>query len=113
MWTVGEVDNSFDLYEPLLYHWNGKRWSEMTGALVDGTLSSVAAVSARDVWAVGSADVNAGGALIEHWDGRSWKAVAGAPEADKGASLADVAAVNSDDVWAVGPDVTEHYGCGA
>src|SRR5438270_2029564 len=33
VWAVGEIDNSFDLYEPLLYHWNGNRWSEVTGAL--------------------------------------------------------------------------------
>ncbi len=67
-----------------------------------GTLSGVAAVSARDVWAVGR---SSSGTLVEHWDGARWQIVPG-PELGVGwrhdEALAAVTAVSTRDVWAVG-----------
>jgi len=68
---------------------------------VRGVLSGAAAVSARDVWAVGTADPL--GTLILHWDGTAWKRVPG-PAAARGRLFA-VAAVSARDVWAVGTDL--------
>jgi hypothetical protein len=65
-------------------------------------LADVAAVSWRDVWAVGSTTLrtNAGQALVEHWNGRNWKRV---PTPDAGPDgLDSVAAVSSRNAWAVG-----------
>jgi len=66
-----------------------------------GALVGVAAVSARDVWAVGSTGFVAGRPLIERWDGRSWRRfpVPGLPRIG---SLTSVAAVSARDAWAVG-----------
>lgn len=74
--------------------------------------AGVAAVSARDVWAVGSAGTGtAGQPLAAHWNGTNWQVVAGlTPPAHaspffgygSGAALVAVAALNAQDLWAVG-----------
>src|SRR6266571_589362 len=66
-----------------------------------GQLNGIVAVSASDVWAVGSSN---GNTLIEHWNGSSWKAV---PSPNPGvqyvdAGLSSVAALSASNVWAVG-----------
>jgi hypothetical protein len=65
------------------------------GKVDSNGLNDVAAISASDIWAVGSF-----GTLLEHWNGASWSlANANAPG---GTQLFGVAAVASADVWAVG-----------
>jgi hypothetical protein len=75
-----------------------------------GDLAGVAALSARDVWAVGSVDVRRTRhghrnmtfePLIVHWDGTNWRRVA-APTEPSGGWLASVAGTSPDNVWAVG-----------
>ena len=67
----------------------------------NGSLYSVAAVSANDVWAVGyNANAVGVGTVIEHWNGTAWSIVPG-PVADYN-YLSGVAAVSANDVWAVG-----------
>jgi hypothetical protein len=69
-------------------------------------LSSVAAVSASDVWAVGFHELSYPSdpmqTLAEHWDGTAWSIV---PTPNSGLfsnSLMGVTAIASSDVWAVG-----------
>jgi hypothetical protein len=79
-------------------------------------LNAVAAVSANDVWAVGTSTGNQ--SLIEHWDGTSWSVVS-SPSLPGDGSLSGLAVVSADDIWAVGNDyggtsqnsiaVTEHW----
>lgn len=83
----------------------------------DSFLSSVAAISADDAWAVGnipttagsgpypSTTVRPGGPLVEHWNGSSWAVVATAASTG---NLNAVGADSPDDVWAVG-SVIEHF----
>lgn len=60
-------------------------------------LSSVAAISSSDVWAVGG--YAPGNTLLEHWNGSRWTL----PKAPAGTSgMVAVTAVASNDVWAVG-----------
>jgi hypothetical protein len=69
---------------------------------VQGELTSVAASSARNAWAVGSTGAFGGvGTLIAHWDGRRWRRVRG-PSPGTGDSLNGVTAVSARDAWAVG-----------
>jgi hypothetical protein len=65
-------------------------------------LASVASVSARDVWAVGSADDANGNThtLTEHWNGTAWTIIP-SPTGLTG-TLSAVATVSSRDVWAAG-----------
>lgn len=66
-------------------------------------LSDVAAVSANDVWAVGSSEIGISSrSLALHWDGMQWSVV---PTPDIGTAdtgLGGVEALASNDVWAVG-----------
>jgi hypothetical protein len=67
-------------------------------------LRSASAISANDVWAVGTGFPEERSIdsvpVVHHWDGRQWSDVP-AP-APTGSSLDAVAAVSEDDVWAVG-----------
>ena len=67
-------------------------------------LYGVAAVSAKNVWAVGSEGNGHGGlTLVEHWNGSQWKVVA-SPNV-KGSlsdSLSGVVAITANNIWAGG-----------
>ncbi len=67
-------------------------------------LSAVAAVSANDVWAVGSSgsQMSGGQTLIEHWNGSSWSVVTNPNPGSIYNTLYGVTAVSAANVWAVG-----------
>ncbi|MHB8600177.1 MAG: beta propeller repeat protein [Ktedonobacteraceae bacterium] len=89
----------------------GKGWSVVSspnrGNYANNDLSSVAAISATDVWAVGASyqfPPQASKGLTEHWNGTAWSVI---PDVNPGgagavAELTGVAAVATNDVWAVG-----------
>lgn len=86
--------------------WNGTSWNLMNTPNPDSsdTLRAVAAVSATDAWAVGTAI--AGGSqrtLIEHYDGTAWTVVP-SPNIGVNSQLNAVTARSATDVWAVGQD---------
>jgi hypothetical protein len=79
-------------------------------------LLSVAAISANDVWAVGSSTNKQGTlsqTLTEHWNGSKWSIVSSPNVGSYSNVLNGVAAVSSTDVWAVGTDsaqtMIEHW----
>jgi hypothetical protein len=84
----------------------GDRHPAAGPGLTGGALWSVAVVSPRDAWAIGSARVGHTidtATLIEHWNGRSWKqATSPSPNPLSRPGLASVAAVSPADAWAVG-----------
>src|SRR5438874_6340062 len=67
-------------------------------------LSAVAAVSANDVWAVGSSGSQRSGGqtVIEHWNGSSWSVVTSANPGSIYNTLYGVTAISATNVWAVG-----------
>ncbi|HLJ35686.1 MAG TPA: hypothetical protein VKU38_18670 [Ktedonobacteraceae bacterium] len=74
-------------------------------------LNAVTAVSASDIWAVGTAYLHGSynQAIIEHWNGTAWKLVANPPNTF---ALNGIAAISANDIWAVGgagSTVTEHW----
>jgi hypothetical protein len=108
-WAVGH-DEKGGVNRTLIEHWNGTSWKAVPSpnagtAASNNELTSVAALSAGDVWAVGSYSSGpAGSTLIEHWNGRAWKIVP-SPNADGAAltsTLTAVAATSARDAWAVG-----------
>ncbi|HEV2370891.1 MAG TPA: hypothetical protein VGS19_01870 [Streptosporangiaceae bacterium] len=120
-WAAGYSVNDSNyynpVYEPLVEHWNGTGWSTVPAATdsngVGDVLSGVAAVSATDVWAVGSHfDASIGGddGLIEHWNGSRWSIV---PSPMSTSGLSSVAVISASDVWAAGEaggqPVFEHW----
>ena len=110
IWTVGlynTSDNSplFTLIE----HWNGAKWSVISSPNSDASsngLAGVAAVSAKDTWAVGNyvpnGPNNQGKTLIEHWNGTGWSIIASPNVMASYNSLAAIAAISARDIWAVG-----------
>lgn len=83
-------------------------WSIIANANPGGSqydFSGVAAVSAKDAWAVGSYyDLSGRRALglIEHWNGKAWVVKKSPEPSYHFNSLNAVAAIASNDVWAVG-----------
>lgn len=78
VWAVGMDKNGNSLIE----QWNGSKWSIVKSPdhphAVSTTLTSVAAVSATDLWAVGYYMTSAGypQPVSEHWNGSNWREVA-------------------------------------
>ena len=113
----------------LAQHWNGNSWSIVstpnaathTSKGDYDSLQGVAAISTKNVWAVGySGNLNAiaDQTLIEHWNGSAWSLVS-SPNPYTTQDLYAVAAVSANDIWAVGQDfsyspygyhtLTEHW----
>src|SRR5438876_659026 len=112
-WAVVSMVASFyngmsETSKTLVEHWNGKTWSQLPSPnlkLSYNGLSSIAAVSKNDIWAVGWATTGDtdGDALAMHWDGQAWSMVpVPSPYSHNGTHLRAVTALSTDDVWAVG-----------
>ncbi len=107
-WAVGEVE--LDGHQAtLVEHWDGTAWQQVAspspGAMFGSSLTGVTAVSADDVWAVGSYGAVSTGlrTLILHWNGTIWSKVPSpSPSATGDNVLSSLGAVAADDVWAVG-----------
>lgn len=108
------------IFQTLIEHWNGQHWdmvpSPNAGAGYN-VLIGVTAISASDIWAVGSfanCVPNCSGpyqTLIEHWDGLSWSIVP-SPNPTGSSSftaLNAVTAISSSDVWAIGSFIAGSY----
>ena len=81
-----------------MLHWNGKAWTRVPSPNPPGggTLTGVAATSARSAWAVGFSQ--GGGTLILGWNGTAWKRV---PSPNPTAGILEgVAAASARSAWA-------------
>ena len=102
-WAVGSVSFS-QSQPPLIERWDGSSWSivapSTSNTSMNGTLASVACVSASDCWAVGMGSYRT---LTEHWDGVAWTVVS---SPDTGSQdddyLTGVKCLAAADCWAVG-----------
>jgi hypothetical protein len=99
-WAVGfSTGNDFSTTVMFALHWDGTRWTQAALPNVgppSTRLTSVSAVSASDVWAIGSSQANAD--LVLHWDGTRWMQVVG--PLPPGATA--ISATSASDAWAVG-----------
>jgi hypothetical protein len=98
-WAVGWASltpQSSPNLHALILHWDGVRWTQVAVPALgsDSELRAVAATSAGNAWAVGSAGSHA---LILHWDGSTWTQMLG-----PGGELGGVAASSGSNAWAVG-----------
>ncbi|MFL5735278.1 MAG: S-layer homology domain-containing protein, partial [Chloroflexia bacterium] len=109
VWAVGyyTATGTGDIYKTLIEHWDGATWSAVpspnTGA-GSNQLSSVAARSPNDVWAVGYYDSLSRGyqSLVEHWDGTAWSIESISGLSERSSALLAVTVVGASDVWAAG-----------
>jgi hypothetical protein len=99
-WAVGTDTNlATGTGTSVIEHFNGTSWTRLpspAGEPLRAGLVSVAAVSATDAWAVGSAGKTP---LIEHWNGSTWNIVTGAVSS---ARLYSITALSAGNIWAVG-----------
>jgi hypothetical protein len=66
--------------QSLIQHWNGSSWTQIASPNSGSTfLYDIAAVSATDAWAVGSAN---GGAYVVRWNRIGWNSLAAPPLSD-------------------------------
>jgi hypothetical protein len=73
---------------------------------ISGQLNGVAAISHRNVWAVGGSRGPA--PLVMHWNGRGWHIASVAFPGDY-ARLSSISALSRSNVWAVGESVTSGH----
>jgi hypothetical protein len=113
-WAVGAYSSGQGSYQPLVEHWDGTRWTQVSSPTINSAqqgsrLTSVAALSARDAWAVGAFAPSQGRplfrTLVERWNGSAW-AVVPSPALGDVAYLGALAAVSPRDVWAVGGTIS-------
>ncbi|MEY9863356.1 hypothetical protein ABH935_009006 [Catenulispora sp. GAS73] len=103
VWAVGTV-TGFGRHAPrnqLIEHWDGTAWTvaaSPAGTATPQGLSSVAALSPTDAWALGFQPGTANPAL-QHWDGTAWSNVA-VPSAS--GVLSELAAAPSSTLVALG-----------
>jgi hypothetical protein len=87
----------------LIEHWNGARWSRVAGPQPGevSQLTSVSAVSAGNIWAVGTyQQANSIQALVLHWNGTRWSQVATKLTAI--AAITGITADSARDAWIAG-----------
>jgi hypothetical protein len=104
-WAVGgsQVDNE-DSYQPLVTHWNGQSWEQVTlpasvvaAVGTSGARTDIGATSPSNVWAIGWGD------RWLHWDGQQWTAGEFASPAPGAQLILSHALVfGPDDVWGFG-----------
>jgi len=103
-WAVGGTCDIYTLPlgadcpgEGFVLYWDGAKWRRILTPPGIGTLASVFAVSANDVWAVGP------GPTVIHWDGTSWVSLSAAVLALGVTNLLSVFMLpGGTDGWAVG-----------
>ncbi len=106
-WAVGDYTASDHTIRTLIAHWDGASWTVTSSPDEWGELSGVAAVSARDVRAVGYHMVGAEGSaqigIVEQWNGSAWS-VTESPTSQgvTHSSLNAIAADGAGGYWAVG-----------
>jgi hypothetical protein len=88
------------------WRFDGRAWTRVE--TLPGALAGADAVTADDIWAVGTAPT--GYDMVAHWDGRTWSKVdvPGLPEEENHrVGLFDVQAPSPDDVWVMGFEYQE------
>lgn len=106
VWAVGSNDGG---HSTVTMNWDGTAWSIVpspNGGMFgdDNVLTSVAAVTPNDIWAVGYIYPKGGTprTLTIHWNGSQWSLVSSPNPGNYFRALYGVSALAPNDVWAVG-----------
>ncbi|HLX39872.1 MAG TPA: hypothetical protein VKR42_05040 [Ktedonobacteraceae bacterium] len=107
VWAVGyiyTVSGPNYTNQTLIEHWNGSKWKivQSLNRTTQDTLTSVTAVSAGNVWAVGISGLHPTQTLTENWNGSQWSIVASSNPSGIQSYFKGAVAVSASNVWAVG-----------
>lgn len=107
VWAAGYYYRDDGLPSTLVQRWDGTRWNvvpSLDAGPRENYLTSIAASSTHDIWAVGLYNTAAGAylTLAEHWNGQNWQVVQSPSPSSSYSELSGVAVVGSNHVWAVG-----------
>ena len=111
VWAVGDATVNFSTSQTLIEHWDGTQWSVVTSPSVpslENQLAGVSALSAQDIWTVGSVTDNNSGAVSTLVNtGMAQRGALSTSPNPPGSqvpvnALQSVATVSAQDVWAVG-----------
>jgi hypothetical protein len=102
-WLVGTEYPGYPTpSQPVILHWGGTRFKRIEFVRPNTDLTSVAASSSGDVWAVGWNN-SRGGNVALHWNGRTWRDTRVPNDRrSKNNMLEDVVSLGSGAAWAVG-----------
>ncbi|HEX3471738.1 MAG TPA: hypothetical protein VHT28_11190 [Silvibacterium sp.] len=107
IWAVGSFATG-----ALAIHFDGTRWTAIPMALPNlADMRGVSALSATDVWAVGSefdSNTQHNTSVIQHFDGKRWNLVT-SPQFPTGSQLFAVKALAVNDVFAVGETDSDSF----
>jgi hypothetical protein len=107
IWAVGSFATG-----ALGIHFDGTRWTAVPMALPNlADMRGVSALSATDLWAVGSefdSNTQHNTSVIQHFDGKRWNLVT-SPQLQNGSQLFSVKALAPDDVFAVGETDSDSF----
>jgi hypothetical protein len=117
VWGVGAYNDGTSV-KTLVEHWDGSSWQvvpsvdPVSGAQVN-QLSSVFAVTKKDVWAVGVARQYINSAyvysvILEHFDGSAWASVA-SPATGRSSFLDSIHGRSASDIWTVGQYLDNYW----
>lgn len=116
VWAVGDYTDSSGNAQTLTEHWNGTKWKVVSSPNAGpgaNILASVVAVSAKNIWAVGTYNPSPGieQTLTEQWNGKQWSVVSSPNAGSTINYLNGVTRVpGSTALWAVGDYYTgAHY----
>jgi hypothetical protein len=106
VWAVGDADApTGNAHNTLIEHWDGTAWTIVDSPSPGSEynfLSGLHALSANDIWAVGSYWLGTYRTLTLHWNGSGWSVVPSPNPGSVENQLFGVAAVAPSDAWAVG-----------
>jgi hypothetical protein len=99
-WAIGYTTDFGGGARAVALHWNGTSWT-VAAAPALGTLDTITALSATDIWASGTDST--GAIQLANWRGTSWTTQPAPAAGGTGTpSLTGMAAVAPGTVWAVG-----------
>lgn len=105
IWAVGYDYTNVYSNRTLAEHWNGSTWQVVPSPNVGNDVNflyGVSAISANNVWAVGSYRNGVLRTLIEHWDGTQWSVVSSPNVGSSHNQLEGITALAANNIWAVG-----------
>jgi hypothetical protein len=107
-WASGIFQNSSNIFQTLIEHWNGNAWSIVpspnTNVGQQNALTGIACISASDCSAVGHY-VNAGGffqTLVLRWNGSTWAIVPSLNSSATQDNFFNAVSCVASECWAVG-----------